>query len=703
MKPLSESGLSNKRRLLQRAYVVAAFLVILAIAVFVKLIRVQYFETFEGRSWKEYSKENEIKVDTIPAMRGNIYAHDSSLLATSLPFYYIGLDTRTASDEYFSAHLDELATLLSKSFGKSTEYHRSRILSAKLRKKPKYIRLWPRDITHIGKATVESWPFFRKQKGGGGGIFEMDYKRYKPFSPMADRTIGVLNKKTGKGLVGIEASFEKPLSGKSGFESVEVVEGGRKIPIGDGNNIRPEPGLDIYTTIDVNIQDVAESSLRKALTNYSAAYGCAIVMEVSTGEIRALTNLSLSNGKYEEVKNFALAEGTDPGSTFKLATMMAVLEETGLNPKQEWVETGNGQLLFRNRYIRDTKRNGHGTITVQQVMEKSSNIGVHLLAQKYFAKKPDKFIQYLDKFHLRKPTGIHMKGEATPFVSDPGQWSKQSLSSMSYGYEMRITPLQILALYNAVANNGYWVRPMVVKQIRNAEEVVEQFEPYTEKLPISSATTISKVRDMLEGVVLRGTARNIYTEHYSIAGKTGTAQQLISGNYVKGKYYTSFAGYFPAKQPKYSCIVVISTPRGYSMEQLYAGSVAAPVFKQISDRIYATDLSLHKPIKPAPPAQPTSVRLAGTHADLKAITGTLVLPKVPESGDWLAGSFSTGGKAQWQELRPAGQIPNLSGLTLRDALYLLENKGYQVSYKGTGKVVEQSQLPGEKKMLLLLR
>ncbi len=704
MKPLSESSLSNKRKLLQRAYVVAAFLALLAVAVFVKLIRVQFFETFEGKTWKEYAAANEVKTDTIPAMRGNIYARDSSLLATSLPYYYIGLNIKTPTKAYFNAHVEELATLLSRSFGKSVEFHKARLLASRHNPKSMYIRLWPKTITHLSKATIQTWPFFRREKGGGGGDFEMEYQRYKPFSPMADRTIGFLNKKDGKGLKGLEESYEKALAGKKGYESVEVVEGGRKIPVGVGSHVRPEAGYDIYTTLDLNIQDVAEASLRKTLAGYNAAWGCVVVMEVATGEIKAVSNLTLQDGKYEETGyNYAVAVGTDPGSTFKLATMMAVLEETGMDPRQEWLETGNGSYFFVNGYITDTKRGGHGTITAQQAFEKSSNIGTHLLSHKYFSRKPEKYMQYLGKFHLKSITGIHMKGEAAPFFPEVGDWHARSLSQISFGYEMRITPLQTLALYNAIANNGYWVRPMIVRQIRNVEEVVEQFEPYVEKQPICSPATVSKVRNMLEGVVQRGTATNIRNDHYSIAGKTGTAVRLIDGAYVKKNFYTSFAGYFPADKPKYSCIVVIASPKGSSEEQLYASSVAAPVFKQISDRIFATDLSLHKAVTPAPPKENSPARIAGTQHDMKAISSVLALPAVPEGAGWLQGSVRPGGKTTWKPLgSPGGQVPDVSGLSLRDALFLIENKGYRVSFRGKGKITAQQVIPDQKKVLLTL-
>ena len=701
MKSSNGGGQNNKQALITRARTIALGLGVFAVLVFVKLIRVQFYETFKGKKWSAYAEQNDLKLDTIPAMRGNIYSSDGSLLATSLPYYYVGLDVKAPSDEYFNEHIDDLVELLVRHFGEySAERYKQRIVAVRRSKRSRYLRLKSREISYLEREKVLTWPFFRREKGGGGGKFETVYRRYEPFTPMADRTIGGLNPRTGKGWVGIEASFDTKLAGRNGVELVERVEGGVKIPVGDDMNIRPEPGLDVYTTLDMNFQDMAESALRRTLQQYQADYGCVIVMEVATGEIRAMANLTKRGDQdYREVFNYALAGSTDPGSTFKLPTMMAIIEETGIDPTREWVNTGNGLMYYRRVKIEDTKRGGHGNITAKEVMEKSSNVGIHLLMQKYFYHQPDKYLQYLKKFHLTAPTGIHMKGEKPPLIRDRSskQWSRTSLTFMSYGYELQITPLQTLTLYNAVANNGHWVRPMMVRQIRNAEEIVDQLEPYVEETPLCSPQTIRKVQDMLEGVVQRGSARNISASHYRIAGKTGTAQKLVNGQYVVGRYSTSFAGYFPADKPKYSCIVVIDSPRGFSREQLYAGSVAAPVFKEIADRIYAYDITMHKPTTRKPAETGKIVQWVGKGTEQEAISKALDLTPLPASEEWVQGTVATAGDVRWQA-RPVEQpdVPDLRGMSLRDALYILENKGFRVSFKGAGKVVDQSLPPGSK-------
>lgn len=703
MKNEVESGQNNKKALINRARLVGWMLFLLAIMVFAKLIRVQYYDTFKGKTWAEYSEKNDLKLDTIPAMRGNIYASDNSLLATSLPYYYVGFDTKVADSAYFYNHIDELASLLAKNFKENTaEGYKSKIMRYRVSKSKRYLRLKSKEITHLERERLKKWPFFAKDRKGGGGKFETIYKRYKPFSPMADRTIGGIDPKSGRGYIGLEASFDKQLEGRPGIGWVEKVEGGLKIPVGDALNVQPAAGRDIYTTLDMNYQERTEIALRRKLLEMDADFGSVIIMEVATGEIKAMANLTKRGpGKYEEVFNYALAGSNDPGSTFKLATMMALLEETHMDPDQVTVNTGDGAMKFRNHIIRDAHRGGFGTITASQVLEKSSNIGIVQLMQRYFANKPDKYLSYLKQFHLNQPTGIHMKGEKPPLIRDrkSKQWSSYSMYFMAHGYEMQMTPLQTLAFYNAVANNGYWVRPMIVREIRNAEEIEDKIPPYVEEKPIASPETIRKVKKMLEGVVNAGLAKHIKSDLYQIAGKTGTARKLINGIYTEGKNYTSFAGYFPADKPKYSCIVIIDNPKSTGADYTrYAGSVAAPVFKEVADRIYAYDVAIQKPVRDSVPEKSEDVKWAGITNDLNVISKSLNMTPAPEESEYAAASLYKKGKTKWNPREvDARDVPNLQGMSMRDALYLMENKGFRVTFKGSGKVVEQSLPPGSNK------
>ncbi|MPR33661.1 penicillin-binding protein [Salmonirosea aquatica] len=694
---------NEKQALIQRAYGVAILLVVLAIGVIVKLIRVQYYETYKGKSWAKHAALNDQKLDTIQAMRGNIFSSDGSLLATSLPFYRVGIDPNVADSAYFAKNLEELAGKFATHFREhSKSYYIERIRNAR-RDRRWYVPLLGRAISYLEREQIEEWPFFQKRKRAGGK-FDPEYRRYRPFSPMADRTVGTLDRATGRGRVGLEASFDKQLAGTNGLSWVEVLPGNIRIPVGDEVNIRPEAGSDIHTTLDINFQDVAESALKQSLEEFKANFGCVIVMEVATGKIKALSNLTRKGpNQFLDDQNYALTMGADPGSTFKLATMMAILEETGIDPDKVWVDTGTGRLRYRSMTIVDAHRGGFGRLTASQVLEKSSNIGTHLLMQKYFYSKPDKYLSYLDKFRLKSRTGVHMDGEAAPLIRDSHakQWSKTSITYMSYGYEMRLTPIQILTLYNAVANGGYWVRPMIVDQVRSSSEIVDNYEPYVDPQPICSERTARLLKDMLEGVVQRGTAPLLKKSPYRVAGKTGTAQKIVNGTYQKSKgLRTSFVGFFPADRPKYSCIVLVDNSLGGGSD-LYAGTVAAPVFKQVADRIYAYDMSLHAPTPPPSDSGAVQVQWAGRASEVQVVATALNLgsptEKVPEGTEWVQGSTGAKGKTTWQARSiDKSDVPDLRGMPLRDALFIMENKGFRVSFKGAGKVVTQSLEPGSK-------
>ncbi|GAB4022979.1 PASTA domain-containing protein [Spirosoma sp. KCTC 42546] len=684
-----------KQDIIQRANHVFYVVIALAFGVMVRLVYVQYLQTFKGKFWRERVQETLIRRDTIPAMRGNIYANDGSLLATSLPTYVVGLDPTMAKPEYFTKKIDSLALLLSRIYrDRSANDYKDDIINARIHKR-RYVLLNRRRVTFKERQEMLKWPFFRSSPkvAARGGVLRPYYERYHPYGQMAERTIGNLNAKTNRGLIGLEASFQPALAGKNAVGLVEVLSGGIRKPVEDGPDMTPEPGMDLYTTLDVNYQDMAESALRSALEKYNASKGCVIVMEVATGEIRAMANLTKQGNTYVENFNHALADRTDPGSTFKLATMMALMEEKAISLDQ-LVATGGGSATYNGLGIHDASRVGHGTITARQVFEKSSNVGTHLLMRSYFYKRPDLYCQYLRQFHLTKPTGIHMKGEAVPVVRNPDMkgWSKVSLTSMSYGYEMQITPLQMLAFYNAVANNGRWVRPVIVKQIKLANEIIEDNKPYVVPEPIASPATIRKAQQLLRGVVVQGTAKHINNPYYAIAGKTGTAQKIVNGRYQVGKYYTSFIGYFPADNPKYSMITVVDSPQGDNIDLLYAGAVAAPVFKTVADRIVAYDYRIHSPIR-ARTSQPRSTTgmMAGYADDLHTISSALNITNEPATEGWV--ESTSGGRWKSRPTRP-DQVPDVRGLTLRDALFLLENRGFRVSVEGRGKVKEQSVSPG---------
>jgi cell division protein FtsI (penicillin-binding protein 3) len=424
-------------------------------------------------------------------------------------------------------------------------------------------------------------------------------------------------------------------------------------------------------------------------------------MEVKTGEIKVMSNLTrLESGEYAEILNYAVQGTNDPGSTFKLASMLALLEEDKIELTDS-VDTGDGTYVFADRTMEDANvdKGGYGKLTVQEVFEKSSNVGVSKLVEQYFGQNPQKFIDVIKATGFGQPLDFQMMGEAIPYIknADDKTWSKVSLPWMSVGYETSITPLQTLAFYNAVANDGKMIQPIIVKSIKDGNQVVEEFEAKTLERKIASKSTIEKLKIMLEGVVERGTAKNIKNDYYKIAGKTGTAQKLINGRYYKQKYYASFAGYFPADAPMYSAIVVIDNPDGWNR---FGGDVSAPVFKEIADMIYSLDLGLHDTFKKEFIAGEGTfpVIRAGKYDELNTLLNEFGISNhlETENVEWVRAGVSNNAIA-WRANHSEGNlVPNVQGMTLKDALYLLENKGLKVSVTGTGRVLRQSVGPGNR-------
>ena len=666
-------------------------LVFTALLVF-RMVQVQ---VIDGKKWLAMAREVSVQYRSVPAVRGNIYSDNGSLLATSLPHYRVALDPMVASSSLYNQHIDSLCLLLSQHFkNQSAQAYKRKIYQARSQGK-RYVLLNRKKIDYLQKKEMETWPLFRQGRYRGGVVFERVNIRYKPFAYLGTRTIGFVNE-NGKG-AGLEYSFNRFLSGKDGKGLFQKMSGNHWKPVYDGTEVRPEEGLDIETTLDVNMQDVAQSSLLAALEKHNAAYGCAVVMEVQTGEIKAMSNLTQrKNGRYAEIYNYAVGGLTEPGSTFKLASVMALLEETPLQLTDS-IATGQGTFKFYDQTMRDYKTGGFGTITLQDAFARSSNIGISKLTNHYFGLRPDRYITHLENMGLTSPLQFQLIGEGKPDIPTPTdpRWSGVTLPWMSIGYGLKLTPLQTLTFYNAVANNGTMIQPLLVKRIKKIDQTIKTFEANVLKDPICSASTLQKVRTLLERVVQEGTARSIREGYYRIAGKTGTAQKVVNGVYIK-KYYTSFVGYFPADAPKYSCIIVIDHPKGIPQ---YGSDVAAPVFKEIADKIYATDLDLHEPL-PTQFAQQEHILpviQAGLRSDLQRICDTLnIRQHTRNETEWTRAEHG-GNRVIWTDNREAkGTLPNVEGMMLRDALYLLEKRGLQVEYSGSGRVVKQSQEPGSK-------
>lgn len=688
---------------IKRSILFRVRLAFLGVAIFAGLIfyRISQIQFVEGEEWREVSAEINLQYKSVNATRGNIYSGDGSLLATSLPFYRVVLDPSIASKEVYKTGIDSLAHQLAAFYkDRSSSAYKRKINDARLNGK-KYLIINRSQIGYQEKKQMMSWPIFREGRMRGGVIFEKVDRRYRPFKSLAGRTVGFLNENDYG--VGLEYSFNEYLQGRNGEALFQKMSGGSWKPLHDANDIRPEDGYDVTTTLDVNIQDVAESALLRQLMNKDAEFGTVIVMEVTTGHIKAIANLqkNKSGNGYGEYYNFAVGEQglTEPGSTFKLLSVLALLEEGSISLKDS-VDTGAGAYKFYDRTMRDVKHGGYGKITVREAFQKSSNVGISKLVNGHFGVKPSKYMEYITKTALDKPLGFQIKGEGVPYFKKPGSknWYGTTLPWMSIGYELKITPLQTLMLYNAVANNGKMVKPMIVQSISRGNAIKEKFETEIIRNQIASDKTIKALRSLLEGVVEDGTASNIKNADYQIAGKTGTAQKLINGRYTRN-YYTSFAGYFPADDPKYSAIIVIDSPKGFNA---YGGDVSAPVFKDIADKIHAQDLELNERKERKELAKVNVLTQggfpyiqAGMAEELQMICNAFGLSNHYNGEERWVKSSVVNRSINWKSNKTDAQnVPDVRGMTLRDALYILENKGLRVQYTGRGRVRSQSMRAG---------
>ncbi|MCR9014994.1 penicillin-binding protein [Aquiflexum gelatinilyticum] len=686
-----------KRSIVLRVRIAFILVALFAGAIFYRIVHLQFME---GEKWQAKSETLNFQYKQVTATRGNIYAADGSLLATSLPFYRVVIDPMMAKEDVFSKGIDSLSYFLSSHFkDKSANSYKRMIKDARSEKK-RYVVLNRTQIGYQDMQKMAKWPIFRNGRSGGGVIFEKVEKRYRPFNNLASRTVGFVNE--DKNGAGIEYSFNNFLEGKNGKALFQRIAGGSWKPVFDAEDIKPDDGYDILTTLDVNIQDVAESALLRQLTNKDAEFGCVIVMEVATGQIKALINLQKNKDGlgYGENYNFAIGDQglTEPGSTFKLLSMLALLEEGKINLKDS-IDTGKGTFKFYDRNMNDSKEGGYGKITIKEAFEKSSNVAISRLVEDNFGHNPSKFVAYIEKAGLDKPIDFQLKGEGVPYFKKPGEknWYGTTLPWMSIGYEAKLTPLHTLMLYNAIANDGKMVKPMIVKAVARGNQIEEKYETEVVRRSIASSKTIDQLKILLEGVVQNGTAKNVYTEEYKIAGKTGTAQKLIGGRYTQ-RYYTSFAGYFPADNPKYSAIVVIDSPKGFAA---YGGDVSAPVFKEIADKIFAQDLELNE--KENDKTYLTSN--SGTFPLIQA--GKMDELQMICNKFGISNHVSGETEEEWVKSTPVNKaviwkankvdsptVPDVTGMSLRDALYVLENKGIRVVYQGKGRVRGQSINPG---------
>ena len=685
-----------RANILLRVYLAFGLIVLFAFAVLLRLGDVQFIQ---GHKWKAMADSLSTKEFDIEAARGNIYSVDGSLLATSIPEYELRMDMFAGGiqkDAIFNAKVDSLAMKLSQFFGDKSSKDYSRMLRKARQDSSRYL-LIKRKVSYQDLKVVRTFPLYNIGKHTGGLMAIQQNKRILPFKDLAARTIGYKNENVKNG-VGLEGAYVDYINGESGKQIKQRISGGVWVPVNNEAEIAPKDGADIISTIDINMQDLAQNALKKQLELSKAHHGAVIVMEVATGEIRAVANYTrIGEGVYKEEFNYAIAGNQDPGSTFKLASYMALLEDKMIDTN---TMIGTGYYQVPGKLITDS----HpviATVTAKKAFETSSNAAIAKLINIHYGDDPSKFTDHLYDWQLNKKMEIQIPGEAQPVVKSPKtnkSWNKNlTLPQMAYGYEMQLTPLKMLAFYNAIANNGKYIAPLFVKEIRRLGNPVEQFKARVIKEKICSDVTLSKIKSMLEGVVTEGSGKQIvYNPLYKIAGKTGTAQ-VADGNlgYKANKQYqASFVGYFPAEKPKYSMIVVINDPKG----AYYGASVSGPVFREVADRIYASDIGMYSGVKQnivgntvAPEAK------AGESRATKQVYNAFGIKALYAAKSDYFNSVDTSNGVAYQENIPVkGIMPNVSGMGLRDAMYLIGNAGLKAKVKGSGKVMSQSIQAGNR-------
>ena len=649
----------HQKSILTKFYIVAAFMTLLFSLIIFRVIDIQYLQ---GNKYRKISKDLTRKPFAIEANKGNVYASDGNLLATSMSKFTIRMDVMSVDVKIFDRDVVKLSRSLASFLGKSPKFFEKKLRNAR-KSKNRYI-LIAKDIGYNDYMKMKQFPIFKLGVYKGGFIAEHKTVRAHPIGKIAERTIGYHD---NRGDAGIEGAFVDYLKGEDGLRWKQKIAKGQWKPINDVNEKEPVQGYDVVTTLDVNIQDITHHALLRQLEYFEADHGCAVVMETATGEIKAISNLGrTSAGKYYEKRNYAVWEAHEPGSTFKLASLMAALDDKLIDTSTV-VDTEKGRIFIHGKRVEDSQRGGYGEISAARVFEVSSNVGIVKLIREHYDDKPEKFLDHLKDYGLTNKIGLPIKGEGKPIVYYPGKpgWNKISLEWMSWGYSIAVTPLQTLMLYNAVANNGEMVKPRFIKELRKENRIKKSFKKEVINPQIATPETIKKLKKVLENVVEKGTANNIYSSNFSMAGKTGTAKKYvgrhvnkkgdtIAGGYSNKRYVASFAGFFPADLPKYSCIVVIHDPlkkKGY-----YGATVAAPVFKEIAQKIYTT-----------------------TSVDDDLVKEKFSSQKI---GDQYSSFYN--------KIKNTETIPNVIGMPAMDAVSLLENVGLNVKIKGIGKVKKQS-------------
>jgi len=673
-------------------YIAFTCICLFGAAIIFKAAMIQYKE---GPKLRAMAKEMHTRFDTLLAERGNIYTEDGVLLSSSIPEFDVHIDFSVIDSSLFAKNIDSLSRCVSYLFmDKTPEQYKSEFVRA-YNEENKYYQLGKK-LKYYQYEALRSFPIFNKGKGYGGFIEDSKNKRVTPYNMLAFRTIGVFR---DSNVSGLEATYNRDLAGENGRRVVQKATGNTWIPI-EGSEVDPLNGRDIVTTLDMNVQDVAEHALMSILEKYQCLYGTCIVMEVKTGKVRTLVNLGRQpDGSYWEDFNYAMIP-TEPGSTFKLATLLSLLNDK-LITVNDIVDAEGGQITFGNRVMRDSHL-GLGKMPIWKAYAESSNAAMAKLANQYYGNNPKKYVDHLVSLHFDRPTGIDLLGERRTHIVTPDtkEWSNSSLPWLATGYGVLVTPLHTCMLYNAIANNGKMMKPYLVSAIKEYGKDVKTFEP-TEIEEVADSSAVAQLQKCMRAVVTEGTAKGIESPYYTMAGKTGTAQVADKGiRYTDGVYQGSFVGFLPAEQPKYTiCVVIRTKPHS---EAYYGGAIAAPVFRMVADKIFSENIGAW-----AGPLDSLALNNTGV---IPAKAATARNYEVLLNGINKHTPIATDYMSQMMQLSTDSNkhvaiqpkklykdiVPDVTGMSLKDAVYMLENSGLQVHVRGKGKVQGQSIAAGSK-------
>ena len=695
---------------LMKTYLVYLLVLVFGIAIIVKIILMQ---TKDNSELLERAEQREYRVKTLEASRGNIFSSDGQLMATTIPLYDVFFDYKAVDSAFFAQNIDSLCLQMADLFPKRNAAQWKAFFAEGKAKKNRHYKI-ALNITQTELRQMQNFVIFNRGIYKGGIIYEKKIRREHPYKELASLMLGMANEDKGY-YFGIEGAYNDFLKGQNGRQLVRRIHHGDWIPVNSDDDTDAKNGDDVITTFDIKLQDIVESALNNTLTTNKAEQGCAILMDVETGYVKALANLRLNHetGKYEESYNVALTERYEPGSVFKIASMVVLLNHNENTKLTDLVNIGTGPIKFSNRVMKDDHSFARGGIcTVQEVIEQSSNKGTAVLITKAFAAHPEKYVDGLYALGLNKKIGTGIAGEAQPVIKHPNDktkdgrklWSNVSLPWMSIGYEVNVTPMQLLTLYNAIANGGRMMKPQFVTEIRRGNQTIEKYDPIVINEHIASPESIEKLQTMLEGVAIRGTARRQFTDCVvSVAGKTGTAQyydKVMGYAYHEpgiGRklYNTTFVGYFPTDKPRYSCIVMVSRARGAKWA---AGGVSAPGFREIAEKVYATRLGTQ---------EDDTITTQNNHSWGPILARhekeTSYLTSISKdfndfaiNGDWVTVKSTESGQISIHEAQlKSNTIPNVIGMDVTDAVYLLENMGIKTDFNGQGTVKEQSLNAGD--------